>query len=514
MTYPTTISAFTSATTLGIANPSGSGTITVNIGSATGTLNFGGNASGQINMFSTSPNILIGIAGGIGNFRFTEILMNGVTSFQSAQSSINFFTNTSASSLTIGGVTGTQTLQGTTIAFPQATTFTCPTNSNISMFTTGTSGTFTLGSSSSGWGPIIIQAGQNVFCNAPNVTSNTQTAMNLFSSSQIITINEYLYATTLNISTSSASASTITIGNSSTANNLNLNAIVVGVSNATNTSVGLWNTYTTSIHFGGASTSIICGASTGTFQINNTITSIGQYLNTTATSAYLFNTVATTLFFAGASSTVYIGNGSSSNFTLHANTNGNVYLFDATCTNLFMGGFTTITYIGGSSYANSSSQNINFTPASQINIRSPLVLPNGASGNWTSIPLCMYGYQTMLISNTGTLRPIIGITFTVLKLGHICMISWNQQTSFTVTTAGTLIFSLTSNPEIYPATNAGFIGAGNVNVAGTNDIASFQITDGAINMYYGVNLGNFPTGSLIIGSGCITYMASLTGGGY
>ena len=514
-TYQTTVNAFAVSTTLNLAISSSSiSTITIanpaynnNIYLNAQNVNTSGSTITTVNLWNNS-NITTGnLLTGCGN-------------------------------INIGNSTSTTTINSEYVSYPNLVTMNGPTNANFALFNNGVTGNMQIGSTASGWGPIIIQAGQNVFLNAPNVTSNTQTAMNLFCSSQIITISAFNYCTTLNLAISSASSSTISIGNPLYQNTINLNAYSIQVQNSALSHISLFtNAYVTTGYFYSKTTTVyISDACTaistiqiGTSSYNNTIYLNGSTIGvsgSTITSVNLFNSVVTTLYLGGVCSNIYVGQ-SSGNFNLICNTTSSVYAFNTNCAGLFMGGSATYTVLGNSSYANTSSQVINFTPASQVNVRAPLIFPVPASGNWTNIPFCMYAYQAITVSSTtgtGCMSPSCSLQINIIKMGGVICFSWAQTSSITVTTAGYCVFDLHLYPELMPFENFGPCNAVNFHNP-SNSIGFVQLSDSTVTPTGGsaINSPNLQaisssfsatvaTGVFILGGGSMTYMCNL--GGY
>lgn len=175
------------------------------------------------------------------------------------------------------------------------------------------------------------------------------------------------------IGTTSPASTLDVAGNITTSGNIAVNG---GSITTSQTSANVFNTNTTTLAIGGASTSISLGAGTGTTTVNNNLEVNGGSITTTQTSANLFNTTATNLNIGGAATTLSLGAATGTttiNNNLGVNggslttnqTIGNI--FNTTATTLNIGGAATTVSIGSGTGTTTINNNINVAGTTTFN---------------------------------------------------------------------------------------------------------------------------------------------------
>jgi hypothetical protein len=267
----TSVTAFAAAATLSLGSTAGTVTIanpTVTTGTSSLTL-FNTNAS-TVNAFGAATALTMGATTGTGTIRNATIDFPNATTISGSSALATVFSTAnpaslsvfgaattatiyaSAASLTVGATSGTTTIRNTTVAFPNATSFT-GTSGTITFLgaaTTvtafGAAATFGIGSST---GTLTI--------GNPTIATGTS-SLTLFNT-VATTVNAFGAATTLALGSSSGTA---TINNTTVAFP---NATSFTGTSGTVTFLGAATTATVF----GAATSLTLGATTGTGTIRN-----------------------------------------------------------------------------------------------------------------------------------------------------------------------------------------------------------------------------------------------------
>ena len=254
----TTVNAFGAATTLSV----GASTGTASINNATVTL---GNAT-TLNMNGASPTIASSSTGTLTLFNTNLLTINA---FGAATTATLLG---SATSLTVGGASGAQTITigGSSTA---ASTYNFGTGtvaaSTIKTVNIGTGG------AASSTTNVNIGAVAGTLTLGTGTVVGTNTTQAVFNTTAT-TVNAFGAATTLALG---ASSGTLTIGNATitatNATSLNLNGASPAIT-TTSTTASVFNSNVTTLNIGGAATTVAIGASSGTTTVNNNVTITGN----------------------------------------------------------------------------------------------------------------------------------------------------------------------------------------------------------------------------------------------
>ena len=255
----TTVNAFGAATTLSIGAASGTASInnaTVTLGNAT-TVNL--SAATTLNMNGASPTIASSSTGTLTLFNTNLLTVNA---FGAATTATEYG---SATSLTIGGAAGAQTITigGSSTA---ASTYNFGTGINastvtktVNIGTNGASGSTTNVNIGAIAGTLTLGTGTVVGANTTQAVFNTTaTTVNAFGASTATTVG----ATT---GTHTIRNATVTLSNATA---LNINGASPAIT-TTSTTASVFNSTVTTLNIGGGATTISLGAATGTTTINN-----------------------------------------------------------------------------------------------------------------------------------------------------------------------------------------------------------------------------------------------------
>ena len=514
----------------------------------TGNMAFCNSTTGYVSIGGASLGLTLGCTTSANVIQGSSISFSNATSLICSSSLANVFNQTTVGNVNLfSGITGTSTVtigggcwivlnanyiysnQSSVVLFSNSINSNYSAGSQYVSIATGYSGSqyITLGTSTNTGGLMYLNSGSigiggSTISSINLFTESVITSANLLTGSSLSTLNFGSYSSTLNICTSVASGAIINFGNSSfpSYSTVNINANTIST---TATSLTLFNTNSTTIHAFGASSTIVIGSSGGSFTINNSTTYVGTTLNTTSTgSAYLFNTTCTMGYLFGNCSNITIG-ANSSTLTLNSSTivsnSTSLTLFNSTSTSVTcFNGATLGVNLGNTGYANSNSQSNTSKPNSCIQFNAPISLPpaynslsgGGAVNHWTNIPLCMYGYQTIAMTSSGTYSPAPSVTFYIYKLGHIVQISWNSFTLGTQTSSGSIYFNLYSSiPEINSNTTV------QCPIYNGSTVGFAQLTSGNSPLQFFTGIGFSSTYTQeTIGGGTLTYICALTSNGY
>ena len=554
----TTCNFLTNCPLIAIGNTSSTfniGSSTINIAhctsinnGTTGNMAFCNSTTGYVSIGGASLGLTLGCTTSANVIQGSSISFSNATSLICSSSLANVFNQTTVGNINLfGGITGTSIVtigggcwivlnanyiysnQSNVVLFSNSINSNYSAGSQYVSIGTGYSGSqyITLGTTTNTGGLMYLNSGSigiggSSISSINLFTESVITSANLLSGSSLSTLNFGTYSLTLNIGTNGSNGQIINIGNSSfpsyTTINLNANTIANSA-----TSLTLFNTTSTTIHAFGAGTTIVVGGSGGSFTINNATCYVGNTLNTTSTgSAYLFNTTCTTGYLFGNCSNITIG-ANSSTLTLNSSTivsnSTSLTLFNSTSTGVTcFNGATLGVNLGNTGYANASSQSNTTKPNSCIQFNAPISLPpaynslsgGGAVNHWTNIPLCMYGYQTIAMTSSGTYSPAPAVTFYIYKLGHIVQISWNSFTLGTQISSGSIYFNLYSSiPEINSNTTV------QCPIYNGSTVGFAQLTAGNTPLQFFTGIGFSSTYTQeTIGSGTLTYICALTSNGY
>ncbi len=170
------------------------------------------------------------------------------------------------------------------------------------------------------------------------------------------------------------------------------------------------------------------------------------------------------------------------------------------------------TNLGDSTFTNSISQNKD-PPGARVVSKAPLSLPDGASNNWTNIPLTMSGYQSITLNTAGAY--VTPVTFYFYKLGGMITFQFTEIGSGTTTSAGAVTVDIGSSyPELKPMTNINWP-CQNQNAGAWNVGRMYMDTNGLITFYAYSGAGTWGSGvSIQIRATSCSYLANTSQWGY
>ncbi len=387
----TSVTAFGAAATLSLGSTAGTITIanpTVTTGTSSLTL-FNTNAT-TVAAFGAATSLTMGATTGTGTIRNATIDFPNATTISGSSALATVFSTAnpaslsvfgaattatiyaSAASLTVGATSGTATIRNTTVAFPNATSFTGTTaavtflGAATTVTAFGAAATFGIGSST---GTLTI--------GNPTIATGTS-SLTLFNTGAT-TVNAFGAATTLALGSSSGTA---TINNTTVAFP---NATSFTGTSGTVTFLGAATTATVF----GAATSLTLGATTGTGTIRNTTIDFPNATTISGSSALatVFSTAnpsslavfgaATTATIFGAATALSLGSSTGTatisnttvafpNATTFTGTSGTITFLGGASNATAFGGATALTLGGTTGTATIRNTTVTFTNATNI----------------------------------------------------------------------------------------------------------------------------------------------------